>query len=182
MKNLLLTIVVFSVLLLIGCQENSITDPIQETGIQKTDDPSVNTGTIVLEGMLQDPHPIMNSYYIIMGEIQYQHTLQVLDPIPPTPQYLVSLTLSLNADFKYFCTVCSPSVEDQLAGFISEVSEEIVTIGENDGSILEKTYTIEGREDDMILKCRYLVTTDGVELNEMWLELQSVSFANVVTH
>ena len=35
MKNLFLTLAVFSVLLLIGCQENSITDPIQDYGITK---------------------------------------------------------------------------------------------------------------------------------------------------
>ena len=175
MKNLLLTIVVFSVLLLIGCQENSITDPIQETGIQKTDDPSVTTGTIVLEGMLQDPHPIMNSYYIITGEIQYQHTLQYLDPIPPNPQYIVSLNLSTSANFTYLCTVCSPQSDNVSVGTISLETNDNFYVSEGGIYFLEKTFPIQGRDDGMVLVCKFMVTTDGVGLNEMWLELKEGS-------
>jgi hypothetical protein len=37
--------------------------------------------------------------------------------------------------------------------------------------MLEKTFQIQGRGDGMVLICRFLVTTDGVGLNTMWLEL-----------
>ena len=171
MKNLLLTLAVLFGLLLIGCQENSITDPIQNLDLQKSDDPSVTTGTIALEGMLQDPHQVMNSYYIINGEIQYEHTLQYLDPIPPNPQYLVSLNLSATANFTYLCTVCTPQFDEVSAGTVSDETSDNFYVSEEGIYLLEKTFPIEGRDDGMVLVCRFMVTTDGVGLNEMWLQL-----------
>jgi hypothetical protein len=171
MKNLLLTIVTFSVLLLIGCQENSITDPIQGTGIQKTDDPTVRTGTIALEGMLQDPHPVMNSYYIINGEIQYQQTVVMLDPIPPNPQYSVSLSLSVSADFTYLCTVCEPQSDNASVGSIAIETNDNFYVPNGGTFILRKSFPILGRDDGMVLTCSFLVTIDGVTLSELWLDL-----------
>jgi len=169
MKNLLLTLVTFSVLLLIGCQENSIVDPIQDTELQKTDDPTVTTGTMILEGLLNDPHPVMNSFYIISGEIQYQHTLQILDPIPPNPQYMVSLDLSVSANFTYLCTVCEPQTDNATVGTLLISTNDNFYVSEDGIYMLEKTFPIQGREDGMVLKCSFLVTTDGIGLIEMWL-------------
>jgi hypothetical protein len=173
MKNLILTLVAFSVLLLMSCQENSITDPIQNTELQKTDAPSVTTGTILLEGMLQDPHPVMNSYYFINGEIQYEHTLQYLDPIPPNPQYTVSLNLSVAANLTYFCTVCTPEFDEVSAGTVSDETSDNFYVSEEGIYLLEKTFVIQGRDDGMALVCRFMITTDGVGLNAMWLELSN---------
>jgi len=102
MKKLFLTIVTFSILFVIGCQENSITDPIsvEPTNKVQQTDPS-HKGTITLERMLTDPYPIMNSFYIVNGEIQYRHTVQLLDPIPPIPQYVVSSLFSPQTVHKY---------------------------------------------------------------------------------
>ena len=171
MKNLLLILAALFGLLLLGCQENSIVDPIQENQLQKTDDPSVTTGTIVLEGVLQDPHPVMNSYYIINGEIQYEHTLEILDQIPPNPQYLIDLDLSVSANFTYLCTVCEPQFDEVSAGTILIETNDNFYISEEGIYILEKTFPIQGRGDGMVLVCSFMVTTDGIGLNEMWLEL-----------
>ena len=174
MKKLFLTTVIFSVLFIIGCQENSITDPIgdiDQKEVNKSDDPSVHQGTITLEGMLVDPNPVMNSYYIINGEIQYQHSLILLDPIPPNPQYSVDLNLSVTADFTNFCTVCEPQTSEFSSGTISTETNDNVYVSVDGIYLLEKTFPIEGREDGMVLVCRFLVTTDGLGLNEMWLEL-----------
>jgi hypothetical protein len=171
MKNLLLTLAVLFGLLLIGCQDSSLVDPIQDAGLQKTDDPSVTTGTIELEGMLQDPHPVMNSYYIISGEIQYQHTLEILDPIPPNPQYLIYLDLSVSANFTYLCTVCEPQFDEVSAGTILIETNDYFYVSKEGIYMLEKTFEIIGRNDGMVLKCSFMVTTDGIGLNEMWLAL-----------
>jgi hypothetical protein len=173
MKKLFLTSVVFSVLF-IGCQENSITDPIaniDQKEVNKSDDPSVHQGTITLEAMLADPNPVMNSYYIVSGEIQYQHSLVLLDPIPPNPQYSVDLNFSVTADFTDFCTVCEPQSSDFSGGTISIETNDNVFVSVDGIYLLEKSFPIQGREDGMFLVCRFLVTTDGVGLNEMWLEL-----------
>ena len=174
MKKLFLTLVTFSLLFVIGCQENSITDPItvEPTNKVQQTDPS-NQGTITLERMLTDPYPVMNSYFIINGAIEYEHTLVYLDPIPPNPQYVVSLNLSVTADLTYFCTVCEPQTSDVSVGTISnESNDEIsISIWEDEIFSLEKSFPIQGREDGMVLVCNFLVTTNSVELNEMWLVL-----------
>ena len=174
MKKLFLTLVTFSILFVIGCQENSITDPltVEPTNKVQQTDPS-NQGTITLDRMLTDPYPVMNSYFIINGAIEYEHTLVYLDPIPPNPQYVVSLNLSVTADLTYFCTVCEPQTSDVSAGTISnESNDEIsISIWEDEIFLLEKSFPIQGREDGMVLKCTCHVTTIGVGLEEMWLEL-----------
>lgn len=169
MKNLLLTLVTFSVLLLIGCQDNSITDPIQDSGLQKNDGSNVNSGTIILEGLLNDPHPVMNSFYIINGEIQYQLALEVTEPVPS--QDIVSLDLSVSANFTYLCTVCEPQSDIVSVGTVLISTNDSFYVSEEGIYMLEKTFQIQGRDDGMVLKCSFLVTTEGVGLNEMWLEL-----------
>ena len=173
MKKLFLTLVTFSILFVIGCQENSITVPITVEPTNKVQPDPSHQGTITLERMLRDPYPVMNSYFIINGAIEYEHKLVYLDPIPPNPQYVVSLNLSVTADLTYFCTVCSPPTEDALVGSISNKSNDeiFISIWEDEVFLLEKSFPIQGREDGMVLMCNFLVTTNGVELNEMWLVL-----------
>jgi hypothetical protein len=181
MKKLFLTLVTFSILFVVGCQENSITDPltVEPTNKVQQPDPS-NQGTITLERMLTDPYPVMNSYFLLNGAIDYEHTLLYLDPIPPNGQYVVSLNLSVTADLTYFCTVCSPPNADTLAGSISyESNDEIfLSVWEDDIFLLEKSFPIQGREDGMVLRCNFHVTTNGIELNEMWLELPATDLDN----
>ena len=171
MKNLFLTLTIFLVLLIIGCRENSITNPLRDSEIQRTITPFVTTGTITLDGTLNDPYPVMNSHYIINGEIQYEHNLEILDPFTPNPKYLVSLQLSVSADFTYLCTVCSPPISDTIVGTISTETDDNIYLPEEGTSEIVKTFLIQGRDDGMVLKCRFIVTTEDVELNEMWLEL-----------
>jgi hypothetical protein len=178
MKNLLLTLVSFSVLLLTGCQENSIIDPIVEPGTQKSDDPAVTTGTIVLERMLRDPQPVMNSYYIVNGQIQYQHILYFLDPVPPNPQYLVTLNLSVSANLTYLYTFHNPQSDDDTGGIISAETNDNIYIPENGSSVLIKTFEVLGRNDRMVLKCSFLVTINSIRLTAMWLELDSEPTTN----
>ena len=150
MKNLLLTLAVLFGLLLIGCQDNSITDPFHDTELQKDDGPNVNRWTIVLEGILNNPYPVMNSFYKIVGEVEYLQTLQVIDPIPPNPQYMAFIELSISADLIELCTERSPPVTDQLSGYIvTELTDEIL-IGGNDAYLLQKSFTVEGRQDGMV--------------------------------
>ena len=162
MKNLLLTLVAFSVLFLIGCQENSIVDPIQDNQLQKTDDPSVNSGIISLEGMLEIPNQ-PNSFLNINGQVAYTHEIHYLDPIPPAPQQYVSLSLNVNA---YVTDPYSPT--DPVWG-INGRSEDMIYVSEEGIYLLEKSYNITGRKDGLLLLCRFLVTTDGIGLNEMFL-------------
>ncbi len=176
MKNKLSLIITLLVMVFAGCKENTITNPLQDFELQKpknNHDPSVHTGTILLDRMFRDPYPVMNSFYIIKGQIQYRHSVRILDPIPPNPQYIVSLNLSVSANFIDFCTVCEPQTISPSIGTISIETNDVVYIPGEGGYTFEKTFPIHGRVDKMFLVCRFLVTTDSVALNTMWLWLGS---------
>lgn len=173
MKNTVFLIAALFYLSLTGCKENSIADPFEDVAVQKNVDPSVHTGTILLDRMFRDPYPVMNSFYIIKGQIQYRHSVRILDPIPSNPQYLVSLNLAVTANFTDFCTVCEPPTISPSIGTISIETNDIILIQGEGKYMLEKSFPIQGREDKMVLVCRFLVTIDGVVLNTMWLSLES---------
>lgn len=174
MKNLIISLAVASVLFVIGCQENSITDPIADKYSNKVQAETPDTyikGTILLEGVLSDPYLVGNSFYRINGEIEFEQRFVNAEPNNRFSKRYAALYFTTNASLRYFCTVCSPAEEDKIAGFISEVSEDYVPLGGNYVSLLEKTFSIQGREDGMVFKCRFLVTASGMELSAMWLAL-----------
>jgi len=72
-----------------------------------------------------------------------------------------------------FCTVCEPQTSDLSAGTISnESNDEIsISIWEDEIFLLEKSFLIQGREDGMVLICKFFVTANGIELDETWLVL-----------
>lgn len=164
MKNLFLTIAVFSVLFLIGCQENSITDPISTESVNK-DQISAGTltsGTVSLEGLLVVPGK-GQTYYSIQGVINYTHELVLLDPIPPAAQSYVDLNLSAKANLNDVSTTERNTLS------ISSESEEFIYVSEEGIFILEKSFPVHGSNDGLALVCRFLVTTDGVGLIDKWL-------------
>ncbi len=171
MKKLFLTIVTFSVLLVIGCQENSITDPTSVEPTNKVQPDPPNQGTITIDRMLGDPYPVMNSFFLINGEIEYNYRLEVINSVPAERQYSVSLNLTISAGLTYLCTVCGENNEETPAGYISSQSNDIITLTGNDGYILEKSYLIQGREDGMVLIISFLVSTKDVRLDEIYLVL-----------
>ena len=162
MKKFLSILAVFSALLLIGCQENSITDPIEQQDLQKTDDPLVHRGFIELDGILEVPGQ-PNSFLEINGQVGYVHRLVFVDPIPPAPQHYVSLSLQVNAE------LMDPFSPEDPIWTIADRTEDVIYVSEEGIYLLEKYYIIRDREDGLLLACRFLVTTDGVGLNEMWL-------------
>jgi hypothetical protein len=82
-----------------------------------------------------------------------------------------NLHLQIDADMQYICTVCQPSPEDNLAGYLSDEDDSYVEFGENTTFILEKTYFISGREDKMELHLQLAVSEKEIEINKMWLAL-----------
>jgi len=161
MKNLLLTLVTLSVLLFIGCQENSITDPITNASVNKTQDPGNNiiTGTIRLDQTLVLPGGFQ-SYYTIEGQIDYTHEMFQLDPIPPAPQFYIAVGLSVRAVI----------FDGSNSLSISSRSSDNVYVSEEGIFILEKTYPVLNSSNGLVLICTFLVTMDGLGLNEMKLE------------
>ena len=176
MKTLMISFLV-AALFVIGCQENSITDPIANGQVEKnqTDIPETYIqGSLSLNTVLDDPYPIGNSFYRLNGKIDYELRMIYSDPIPPTSQRFISVYMQVDADLRNFCTVCPLNELDELSGFISEVSESLIPVGGNTVSLLEKTFQIQGREDGMVLKARFSVSNDRIEVNALWLALPNL--------
>ena len=174
MKKLLFSLVVFSVLFITGCQENSVTDPISTESINKDQKPAgtITWGTIPLEGLLVFPG-LGQTYYSIEGRISYAHELILVDPIPPLPQYYIELSLSVDAN------LINPDLPGHQPWTISSESEDMFYVAEDGIYLLEKSFPVLGGTEDggMVLVCRFLVTTDGVGLNAMWLTMQDTNSA-----
>ncbi len=161
MKKLLYSLVVFSVLFVIGCQENSITDPVSTESINKnqTTGETFTSGEIPLEGLLMIPGGFQ-SYYTIKGQINYTHELVLLDPMPPAPQYYVDLNLNVRANL---------TDESHNSFRISSTSEDNIYVLENGRFLLEKSFPVIGRNDGLNLVCSFIVTTGGIGLYSMRL-------------
>jgi len=173
MKKLIFSTTIFLILFTVGCQENSITDPVQQE-LQKTD-PSIlsilnqttgenfTSGVIPLEGLLV-LRSGFQTYYEIQGQINYTHELIFRDPMPPAPQYSIDLNLSVRANL----------TDGGYNTFrISSTSEDNFYVSEDGKNILEKSFIVNGTNDELALVCRFLVTTDGVVLNGKWLVVNS---------
>ncbi|RKY93933.1 MAG: hypothetical protein DRQ01_03565 [Ignavibacteriae bacterium] len=168
MKKFFLTTVVFSVLVIIVCQENSITDLISTESINKsqTTASNITTGFIPLEGLLVLPGGFQ-SYFTIEGQINYSHELVQLDAATLAPQFYIALNLSVRA-------ALTDESQNKFT-ILSESNDEIsISIWEDEIFLLEKFFPIQGRDDGMVLRCTFHVTTIGVGLDEMWLELPDV--------
>ncbi len=172
MKKFYFSFAVLSILFVLGCQDNSIIDPVLPENLDK-DQISGGTiiqGTIPLEGLL-DVHGLNNTFYFIYGNVDYLHELVLVDPIPPAPQYYVELELNINA------SLSNPDTQNENNLTISGQSTDIFYVSEEGIYLLEKSFPVQGVSNGMVLVCRFLVTTDGVGLNEMWLEV-----ANDIRH
>lgn len=168
MKKLFLTLVAFSALTIIGCGENSITDPLESnvtSEVQKSDDPQVNQGTIRLESMLVDPSVPFTTYLQIRGGIEYVHELVIVDPIPPASQSYVQLHLSINAELN------DPYSPEDPIWHVTGNSTDIIDVSEEQIYRLDKSFALQDRSDGLTLVCRFIVTSDYVLLDEMWLAI-----------
>jgi hypothetical protein len=170
MNNFLLTLIVFPVLSLIGCDNNSITDPFTNEFVNK--DPQnapYQHGFFTLEGLLKDPHPGKSSYYNISGEMEYDHML--------IPNGFVSLRFTVDAYLQHICKVCSTSETNKWAGLISDYSEDYILLTE-EPIIHEKSFPIQGRVEQMVLVCRFFLTAYEIELISWWLALPDGQISN----
>ncbi len=156
MKKLFLTTVIFSVLLFIGCQENSITEP--AGALEKTGNP-VNRETIQINFVIDDP---LAGKVELVGEVYYTHEL--LNSDQPSNQFLVSVSLEFNSQLNDMLGMM------HLEWRSSGKSEDSMYISEEGIYILQKAYSITNR-DDVVLVVQYLVTTEGVGVPNCWLEI-----------
>lgn len=180
MKNLLLTLVTFSVLLLIGCQENSITNPVTS----KSDKilPIASNGTLTLEQMLVDPYNIKNSYYLVSGVIGYNIVI-LENPSLSNPQNSAIINLTFDAQITNFCSVCEPIIipGSEVKMFIKTTGQ--ISFGSQGSNFLLKSFPVPERDDGMKVMCNFIITSNGeISLSSMWLELNDVHLTNNETN
>jgi hypothetical protein len=171
MKKLFISLVIVSVIIVIGCSENAITDPTLNESVNKVNPGSDFHGIIPIENLLNDPYPVGNSFYKIIGQIEYRITEKNLDQNPAAVTRDISINLEFNADLQHFCTVCQPLVQDDLWGFISETTDFSIRITQNTVMTLEKRFSIQGSENGMMLNVRLSVSNNKIELITVWLSL-----------
>jgi hypothetical protein len=165
MKKLFLSFIVFSFLLIIGCQENSITDPLSSQSPNKVqiNSGTVSQGSIILQGTLE----VQGSYnlsYTIDGSVDYTHELIFVDPIPPAQQYYVKMNLTTNAIIS-----AANDLTGNKSNTVSSESEDDFYVSPEGIYLLEKTFYLQGSFEGMVLVLKFLVTTDGIGLNSMHL-------------
>ncbi len=175
MKKLLFLSVVFSALLIIGCQENSIVDPNAGPANKTANSPT--SGTIQLKASLDNPYPVFNSYFSIDGEVSYEINVVDRDPIPPNSQQVITLKLNVDAELNSICTVCSPLQNQTPAGLVSAETDDVFNETDDGGFRITKTFQIQKRDDGMLLKCSFFVTANEIILDAVWLELNDQDVA-----
>lgn len=162
MKKLLYSLVVFSVLLLIGCQENSITDPVSndtnlnlattEQSFLDKDIISSYPGVIKLEGTLFDPSHYFNSVNI-SGVVRYSLDKVKLDRIPEDIPIKVRLYVNAELNGGVFQKVNNGTSQD-LVWFVNGTSEDFVYTSASNESVyyLEKSFRVKNNPLNLVLK------------------------------
>ena len=168
MKKIFLSLVIITVVFLISCQENSINNPVSSDQISSLQrkDTNIKEGSIILDRLLVVPG-LGNNYYQLNGEINYKELLYSLSLSSSTSAPNVNVDISINA------TLINPDNNEHQHNTwnISADSDDLIYVSEEGIYLLYKSYPIPGRTDRLELVCTYLITTDGVGLNNIELKV-----------
>jgi hypothetical protein len=156
MKNFFVSPVIFLLALIIGCQENLINEPENNSAFKKDNISDLKFIKICCE--IRDPgFGVCN----LNGCVAYSHKItdRSMNPVG-----LAEILLHLEMDSK----LCDKFGMTHLEWRIQGRSDDIVYVSEEGILLLEKTYPITNR-DDVVLLVRYMVTTNGVGISSMML-------------
>lgn len=178
MTKLFLTLVLCFILFALGCQEHSITDPLLSEVAEKDNfqKDTYNHGFIKLDGMLADPSRPFNCCLEIRGVIEYEHKLVLIGPTKPASSYYVSLKLIIEAE------LFDPYSPTDPIWPVSESSIDKIDVQPERVQSFIKYFRVQGREDIMYLACKFIVTTDDIRLDGIWLKCASTQLSNNVKH
>ena len=155
MKNYFISLVAFSLALIMGCGENLFNEP--DTSVIKKDSFS-NLKFIKICCELQDPAVGTCS---LSGCVAYN---QKIINRAMSPTGLAEISLHLEMDSKLNDKFGMTHLEWRIQGR----SDDIVYVSEEGILLLDKTYPITNR-NDVVLLVRYMVTTNGVGISSMML-------------
>ena len=157
MKKLITSFFVTALLLVIGCQDVPPTEP---TGaIQKLNNP-ITKEVLSICCCVNDP---LSGSCQVIGEVSYVH--EIVD-IQTGPNDLILVRVQLGMDTE----LCDRLGRFHLEWGIVGNSEDLIYVSEEGIYILQKAYPICNR-NDCVLVVQYLVTTEGIGIPNMWVEL-----------
>ena len=156
MKKFFLTFVVFSLALLIGCQENLINEP-ETTSLNKKGE-TVTKDVIKICCAVQDP---ISGQCNLNGEVGYTHSI-INRYMNPLGLYEVALHLEMDSEL---CDVLGPI---HLEWRVQGISDDIV-LASDEGIVVQKDYDITNRQD-VQLCVNYLVTKEKVGITNIWIQ------------
>ncbi len=177
MKKLLLILVSCFVLFALGCQDNLLTEPLSSQVAEKDrfQEGTYHHGFIKLDGMLADPSRPFNCCLEIRGVIEYEHIQILPDHKQQSTPYYVTLRLSIDAE------VFDPGLPTVPTWPVIEISIDKIDVQPGQVQSLIKYFRVHGRDDVMYLVCNFIVTTEDVKLDGMWLKCNQYNFTNNVS-
>lgn len=167
MKKALLAFVIFSALFLIGCNENSITDPVSSQSVNKLvkRDSNVIRGTIPLDRILVLPG-LGTNYFHLYGNINYKEELFNSKPSLAELNYDVELGILVDATLTNTTSTGSNDAnsDDANTWTIYQESQSKFYVSPEGVYILKKSYPVRGTTESLRLICKFSATTDGIGL------------------
>ncbi len=186
MKNLLFFFIAISVLFVIGCQENTITDPLstefsETQGVtnvtaHKNQPPDYKDypDIIKFQRVLNLPKS-PNTYFVVGGTVEVNYQIQSPDADLLNGVYSVTVGLKMNAQMKEM-----ENPKD--LWYIKGNTQNTVYLARGEAISIVKYYKIKERCDGMLLACKYETTLNGVDLQGMWITFSKERSANCVAH
>lgn len=174
MKKILFSLFISSFLLLVGCQDNSVTNPVSSESINKASltHETIFRGAIRLDQQLVSPTIKGNPDFRVNGKINYIESIfprnvpQITGVANTTiPRIEIGLDFSIDASIN---SVSSTEVGQNEWKIFSN-SKDQVFVNENGSTILVKSFPLIGRVDNLELVCTFTVTEKGLRLDDIVL-------------
>ena len=153
MKNLFVTLAIFSLALFIGCQENQFTEP--NTSLEKN---ISGNGMQSMKICCQVNDPLYGCCGV-NGSVMYLHKV-VNGTTNSVSLKKVSLHLEMESE------LCSRFGMVHLQWIAKGISDDTFYVSEEGIVLLEKSYNISNR-NDVVVSVIYLVTTEGVGISSV---------------
>jgi hypothetical protein len=166
MKKLAFSLVIFSIIFLISCRDNSITNPIDSKAIN-INNPSAEIAPqniIQIDEKLPNPDRI-NDSFLIKGIIRYNEEL--LDKISPLNQTKYNAVLDISIEAKLFDNALFSKRTKTLN--VSTKSKNYITFNSFGKVDIVKSYPVLGSTDEMELVCTFELTGQSLVLKKISL-------------
>ena len=174
MKSSIFSFVVFIILLSItGCQDNSITNPLSSSRVNKSTISSGlnNQSNIILDQKISNPERV-DDVFLLKGQIQYNFVQ--IDANSNASFSPVDEVVDLSINGVLIDQGASTGNADQLT--INSKSEKLISLSPGNRTDFQEVYNVNGSHDDLQLICNFELNDNGLRLNSASLTSKDVRF------